>query len=206
MNIVFRVSGNEVEMLEHNDITGKDYFESVSLELLIKTLSILSGRGNKNYRRGLVIVDDDMIAINENCIVTKQPEHKRIVIYKGKAYEINFPNSIYMICHEKSKIQEIEAYCYIEYKGADTMLYKYAMPNMLRGNRICMGSAPKNIDPRKYQEALERVIFTQYTHDWVGDVKSFKSTKDYFEYLENNRFPYDLLVPLNYTLKQTIRR
>ena len=130
-----------------------------------------------------------MIAVNDTCIVTKQEEHRRIVTYKGKAYEINFPNSIYIICHNRSKIDVIEAYCYIEYNGLNTELYKYAMPNMLGANRICMGSAPRDIDPQNYKSALENVIYTQYTHDWVDDIKSFRNTAAYFEYLEKNSFP-----------------
>ena len=71
-------------------------------------------------------------------------------------------------------------------------------------NRICMGSAPRDIDPQNYKSALENVIYTQYTHDWVDDIKSFRNTAAYFEYLEKNSFPYNLLSPLNCNLSKVL--
>ena len=205
MNLIFRITDNcsDAEILMFDEIKKEEYFKAISIKELVKELKQYE-EADLSYKKDLFCVDKDVIAVNDTCIVTKQEEHRRIVTYKGKAYEINFPNSIYIICHNGSKIDVIEAYCYIEYNGLNTELYKYAMPNMLGANRICMGSAPRDIDPQNYKSALENVIYTQYTHDWVDDIKSFRNTAAYFEYLEKNSFPYNLLSPLNCNLSKVL--
>lgn len=208
MEMIFRIlADGDAEVLIHDAIKQKDIFKAVAIEDLMKSIKEIFIRTNpvQNEKKDLLIVDENLIAINSQCIVMKQPEHKRIVTYKEKAYNISFPHSIYAICHDQGKITSIEAYCYKEYKGLETELMHYAMPNMLTGNKICMGNAPKEIDPHKYVEALERVIFTQYTHNWVDDVKSFKDTRTYFEYLEKNEYPYHLLMPLNKKLRDALK-
>lgn len=206
MIIRLTYDNGDAEVLIHDAIKKKDIFKAVSIEELIKNIEeIFIKTDQQQHKKNLLIVDEDLIAINNQCIVIKQPEHKRIVTYNNKAYNINFPNSIYIICHRSNKITKIEAFCYKEYQGLGTKLMHYAMPNMLYGNAICIGSAPKDIDPSKYTEALERVIFTQYTHDWVDGIKSFKDTTTYFEYLEKNEYPYHLMMPLNRDLKSVLK-
>lgn len=207
MEMIFRIlDGGDAEVLIHDAIEQKDLFKAVAIEDLTRNIEEIYLEEQVQYKKkNLLIVDENLIAINKYCVVTKQPEHKRIVTYKEKAYNINFPNSIYIICHNSNKITQIEAFCYKEYQGMKTELMQYAMPNMLHGNAICMGSAPRDIDPLKYAEALERVIFTQYTHSQFSGVKSFKDTKTYFEHLEKNEYPYHLLMPLNMTLSNVLK-
>lgn len=206
MEMIFRIlDGGDAEMLIHDPLEQKDLFKAVAIEDLTKSIQEVFAEEGALDKKNLLIVDENLIAINKYCIVTKQPEHKRIVTYKEKAYNINFPNSIYIICHNSDKITQIEAFCYKEYQGLKTELMQYAMPNMLHDNAICIGSAPRDIDPLKYAEALERIIFTQYTHSQFSGVKSFKDTKTYFEYLEKNEYPYHLLMPLNKKLSDILK-
>lgn len=207
MEMIFRIlDGGDAEVLIHDAVAQKDLFKAVAIEDLTRSIEeIYIEEQVQHKKKNLLIVDGNLIAINNHCIVMKQPEHKRIVTYNKKAYSINFPNSIYIICHSSHKITQIEAFCYKEYRGLETELMQYAMPNMLYGNTICMGSAPRDIDPLKYAEALERIIFTQYTHSQFSGVKSFKDTKTYFEYLEKNEYPYHLLMPLNMILSDILK-
>lgn len=205
--LIFRVTdeNSDIEILNHDTISKRDYFSVTSLSDVIEKLKELDTNhyGQQDYH--MTFIDDSVIGIGQHVVMIKQPEHKRIVTYKGKAYNIMFPNSIYIIHHIHDTINSIDAYCYKEYNGKQTRLYKYAMPNMLTSNRICMGSAPKKIVDDDYVEALERIIFTQYTHVQTDNIKSFKETKTYFEYLSKNDFPYDLLMSANITLREIVK-
>lgn len=205
MEIIFRISDQveDAEMLVSDK--QKNYFKAVSIKQLIDSLSSMLGQdANIDYKKDLIVSDNDLIAVSSNCIVTKQHEHKRIVTYAGKAYKINFPNSIYLICHHAGQIKQLEAYCFKEYDGMNTKLYGYAMPNMFSNNTICMGTANKAIDVKKYKDALEEILCTQYTHARPDNIKKFKSTSEYFDYLKDNDFPYNLLYSTGKTLKDVM--
>ncbi len=205
MEIIFRISDQveDAEMLVSDK--QKNYFKAVSIKQLIDSLSSMLGQdANIDYKKDLIVSDNDLIAVSSNCIVTKQHEHKRIVTYAGKAYKINFPNSIYLICHHAGQIKQLEAYCFKEYDGMNTKLYRYAMPNMFSNNTICMGTANKAIDVKKYKDALEEILCTQYTHARPDNIKKFKSTSEYFDYLKDNDFPYNLLYSTGKTLKDVM--
>lgn len=207
--VILRISEQieDAEILIHDELKNTEYFKGIALDEVVKILdSMVRKNVSVDYFKDMLIVDNDLIAITPACIIAKQDGHKRIVTYAEKAYKINFPNSIYLIKHYGGKIKEIEAYCYKEFNGLDTKLYRYAMPNMLSGNRICMGSAPKEIEVSKYKDALERVIFTKYTHAQPDNIKKFASTSEYFTYLSKNDFPYDLIYSLGETLKEVLKK
>ena len=135
-----------------------------------------------------------VIGYAENCQVLIEPEEVKFVTYDKKSYHNHFPNALYLVKSQGNKIVSIEAYSYKKWEGLKTKLYKYPMPNMLGGNMICLGSAPRQIKDNDYKRALDMIIYTQYSHAYVNNIKSFKNTVDYFEYLEKNTYPYDLLM------------
>ena len=154
------------------------------------------------------LLDRQIIAIGNNYVVINQPGHKKIVTLRyddfSKSYKINFPNSIYIIKFSNNKINDIYAYSYAEYLGSETKLYEYPMPNELSGNKICIGSAKREIVEGNYVEALERIIATSYTHRNFSGIKGFSNSKKWFEYLSKNEFPYKLMRSLNKKLGDLI--
>jgi len=203
--IIFRADtvSEDIEVLKVDE-NGNEYFSAIDIQSLMDKLKKMKPIATDNKRQKLIFLDDQYIAFNDKCVVINQQEHKRIVTYQNKAYNILFPNSIYFIDYVDGKIKNIEAYSYKEYEGKETELFKYPMPNMLTENRICIGSAPRSIVNNDYVKALENIIFTQYTHSHVDNIKSFKETIKYFEYLSSNKFPYDLLISTRYKLKDIL--
>lgn len=207
--IIFRLTdkSEDAEVLVHDCIKDKDIFKSISINSLISTIKKTFPGMTKmnNYRKGMVVIDEDVIAVSPNCIVVKQQEHKEIVMYAGKAFEIIYPNSIYALKHSENKVEAINAYCYKEYKGMETQLFKHAMPNMFSDDSICMGTADRSIDPSNYKEALDRILYTQFTHTRPDNIKGFDSTSDYFTYIKN-KYPYDALLDANMTLGTMVKK
>lgn len=114
----------------------------------------------------------------------------------GEAYKINFPNAIYIIEISGAKIRGIECYAYKEYRGEETELYEYPMPNELSGNHMCIGNADRIIEDNDIVGALEKIIFAPYSHTTFSGMNGFSNTQKYFEYLEKNEFPYKLMKSL----------
>lgn len=196
---------NTVELLTSEG--SKEYFKEIDINEYFNIIKshCTSFKNGLNRKKDVILFSNDLIGAGQYCKVIKQQEHKRIVTYKNKSYKISFPNAIYFLYHDEKKVNNIDAYCYIDFKGEKTKLYKYPFPNMLSGNHICMGSAPKEIEYYNYIKALENIIFTQYTHTHVDNIKSFKDTVTYFEYLEKNEFPYELLISLNKNLTGVLK-
>ena len=161
--------------------------------------------------KNIVLLNPQIIAIDEHYAVIKQEGKKRIVNYaessSGKmlVYNINFPNAIYIVYFNHEKVGSIECYAYKEYKAEETELYEYPMPNELSGNKMCIGNAERKINDKDIVGALERIIFTPYSHSTFSGMNGFSITKTYFEYLESNEFPYKLMKPLNKKLKDVLK-
>ena len=203
--IILRVTdtSDDAEMLTFDATSKREYFKTVSLTEVFKAIKNVV-KDRINTREKLHLLHPEIIALNKSRVMIKQSERKRIVTYEDKAFNINFPNALYIVQFEESKITNIEAFAYKEWNFEDTKLYGYPMPNMLGGNRICIGSAPRDIENQDYVKALENIIFTRYSHRNVDNIKSFKDTIQYFEYLETNDFPYHLLIDLKKSLKEVL--
>lgn len=206
--VILRIRSDEedVEMLQYDTSKKSEMFSKADKKTVCDFLTsqfITKDKTHKN--RSFTLTEKGIIAFDDDCIIVNQPEHNRIVIYDNKSYRINFPNSIYIIRHDAVRILDIEAFMYAKYEGVNTVLFKYAMPNMLGENKICMGSADKKIKNNDPVDALENIIFATYSHRTVNNIKSFSGTESYFEYLEKNSFPYELLMPLDYTLEKAMR-
>lgn len=194
---------DEAEVLEVNKISNQEYFLSVPIKDIAKKINEYVSDKLPNTRAKPFLLNPSVIGASADfsSILINQPEHVRIVTYKDKAYKIHFPNALYIMYQNSSVVNGIKAFAYKHFDGMETKLYRYPMPNMLSDNMICIGSAPRKISDCDYVKALENIIFTQYTHDTVNNIRSFKSTVDYFTYLSANVFPYHLLIADNKTLK-----
>lgn len=168
----------------------------------------------KISRKNLKLLDPQIIALNEHFVVIRQEEHKKIVTYLNTlatyeseilTYKINFPNAIYIVEMNDRKIRGIECYAYKEFKGENTQLFEYPMPNELSGNRMCIGNADRTIKDGNVVEALERIVFTPYSHTTFSGMNGFSQTKAYFEYLEKNEFPYKMMKSLRKKLKDVLK-
>lgn len=179
---------------------GKGFtFKNLSLKKLLEILNEQVRDECKNEK--IKLLDSQIIALGRNYVAINQPGHKKIVTLRyddfSKSYKINFPNSIYIIKFSNNKVNDIYAYSYVNYQGSETQLYEYPMPNELSGNKICIGSAKREIVDSNYIEALERIIATSYTHRHFSGVKGFSDSKKWFDYLSKKQFPYKLMRSLN---------
>lgn len=202
--VIIRIDSksDDAEIL-YSDVK-KELFKSISVKELSKIFKSFITSSTIKFEKP-VAMNKNIIACSEDCVVVKQEEHERIVLYDKKAYKIKFPNSIYFVYFLEDKIKVIKAYSYKKFDEAETSLYKYPFPNMLSENRICIGSADTKIKNKNYIKALENVIYAAYTHDHMQNgISGFTSTKIYFDYLEKNEFPYEKLISLKLKLKDLV--
>jgi hypothetical protein len=210
--IKVNVAADEVETCS-KDNDGNIIFKKITKEWLLKCISNFCDDSTKRKVKNIRLLDHQIIALNDSHVVVKQPGDKKIVSLatddKLHTYKINFPNAIYIISYSTKgidkKIDSIEAYSYKKYENGKTELFEYPLPNELRGNEICMGSAPKEIKNDDFISALERVIFTTYTHSTFSGVRGFTKSRQWFEHLEKNEFPYKLLKPLKLKLGNVLK-
>lgn len=180
---------SDVEILENNIIDEEIKEKKISLIDFSNIVSKLVDRNQKKTRKKIKLIKN-AIYQDQELIIIKQPEILRYVTYSvsntNKAYKINFPASLYFIYRNSSEILKIEAFMYLKWEDENTQLYKYAMPNMLGGNAICIGNAKREIG-KDINITLEEIIYAPYSHQTLNNVKGFKNTEDYFQYLENNK-------------------
>ncbi|MCH4182968.1 MAG: hypothetical protein LKF48_07420 [Prevotella sp.] len=183
--------------------SGKEIFKDISMDELYKIIGQYRSKKGNSRREHIKLLNPSILAIGNGVTVIRQPEHKRIVLYGNKSYNINFPAAIYFVRHEETRINEIAAYSYFKWQGLDTVLYKYPMPNMLSGDCICMGSADRQIKDG-IVPALEQIIYASYTHDSVENTKGFKSTLVYFKYLKNHHLSYTNCIKSTHKLSDMV--
>lgn len=180
---------------------GNEYFKSLSCS---KFLKLVNHNFKKNLNKKLNWIHPSVIACNDEKVLVLVPGHKHIVVHQEKSYNINFPNAIYLITMNDTRIQHIEAYSYVNYKGKETKLFAFPMPNMLTHNSICLGTADKKIYNGDWFKTLENIIHAEYTHARVDNVKSFKNTTSYFKYLEKNILEEKLLIDIKKKVKDLL--
>lgn len=178
----------DVEILRNEG--SSDFFKVMDKKELIRLL----GDVYKDKSKRIPYYTDGFVGIGDSVVAIKQEKHKKYVSYDGKSYRIEFPSCLCITRHNNKSILSVEAYAYKKWIGMETELFIYPFPNMLSGNRICMGSADTRIYENDIKKTLENIIFTQYTHSTVTGIKGFDSTIKYFEYLEKNPFPEHLLM------------
>ncbi len=197
----------------YRDNFGNVSFKKMKTKKFIDTINHLFKKDIGSTKKLITLFENGVIGADDTHVLINQPGHKKIVTYTSSptnseilTFRINFPNALYIIHQntDKTKIIQIECYAYKTFNGEETELYEYPMPNELSGNRICIGTADKSINDGKVIEALERIIFTPYSHARFSGINGFSETIKYFEYLENNEFPYKLMKSLNKKLKDIL--
>lgn len=215
MELIARISSesNAVEIALKENGRNEPLFKKIDIQEFCKIIRKSFERKAEDIAptKNIVLLNQQIIAIDEHYAVIKQEGKKRIVNYaensSGKmlVYNINFPNAIYIVYFTHERVGSIECYAYKEYKAEETELYEYPMPNELSGNKMCIGNAERKINDKDIVGALERIIFTPYSHPTFSGMNGFSRTKTYFEYLESNDFPYKLMKPLNKKLKDVLK-
>lgn len=192
------------------DNLGNMSFKKIATKEFIKMVNTLFNKKTSRIDKNISLLDNGVIGRDEYHILINQPGHAKIVTYaigkEIKTYKINFPNCLYIVQHdlEMKKIVDIECYAYKEFKGENTQLFEYPMPNELTGNRMCIGNANRSIKKGKFIDTLESIIFTPYTHSSFSGINGFSQTEIYFEYLEKNEFPYKMMKPLKKKLRDVL--
>lgn len=213
MEMVARINSEStvVEVAFKDDLRSEPSFKKIEKKEFCKIIRE-SFEEKAEIKKNLQLIDPQIIAIDEHFAVIKQEGKKKIVNHAENGrnsnihvYNIHFPNAIYIVHISGKKVRKIECYSYKEYMGEETELFEYPMPNELIRNEMCIGSAERKIVDNDIVGALERIIFTPYSHDIFSGMNGFSKTKTYFEYLETNEFPYKLMKPLNLKLKDVLK-
>lgn len=183
--LICRISNKnpDVEILKVDH--GKEIWKSVSVNTFVRKIEKYAYKKDKHSKDKPKLVNVEILAISTNQVIYRQPEHRRIVTYAGKAYTINFPNAIYHVRYTSEKVTSISMYTYFRYKGIETELYRFPMPNMTMSERMCIGTADRNIKNDVF-ETVESIVDSQYTHDSVDNLKNTTSTIKWFRYLAEN--------------------
>lgn len=185
---------------------GREIFKRISLRGLLNVLATVDNQETSIDIE--LLKDNDIIAYAPPFYLFYQEDMERYVTYAGRGYKIKFPKCVYLLKVSKrnDRVSYIEAYAIKEYMGEKTELFTYPYPNMLTQNRICIGSAITDIKDNCYHDALETILTTEYSHATFDGINGFKNTIDWFEYLEKNDFPYDLMKPLNRQLSSILHK
>ena len=197
-------SSDDVEILINNLIMDNEIIEKKMS--ILKFTDSMNAYINKNAKNKANIqckyIEPGVIGFSQvgrfERYIINQPEHKRYITYSvnndNQAYEVNFPSSIYVVNIENNHILSIKAFMYLKWEGLNTKLYEYAMANMLNSNNICIGNAEKNISNGSVIYSLEKIIYAPYSHATLNNIKGFKNTKSYFEYLCSNHIEEKYLI------------
>lgn len=212
--MILRISNinTDVEICSRD---GSDIsYKAIEKKELINILGQYCNDDAAKEKKDITLLNNQIIGIGSSSVLIKQEGHERIVtlsIYseKSSVFKINMPNSLYILHYRDSAgkriISSIEAYSYKKFNGLKTKLFEYPMPNEWNGNRICIGTAPREIIDCDYVGALDRVIYTPYSHANLTSVNEFTNSLKWFEYLSEHEFPYNLLRPLNKKLENVLR-
>lgn len=212
-------TSKDAEILYNNLITNEQIEKNISLDTLISILSKAPAADEGNV--ACSYIDPSIIGIgssgNKKAVIVNQPEHVRYITYsvtnkdnitENKVYKINFPGAIYKVIIDiaKSEIKDIYAYMYLKYEALQTKLYQYAMPNMLSGNKICIGQADRSINDDNILQSLENIIYAPYSHEILNNIKGFRSTNKYFDYLTKNNIQERYLCDIKKILNDVFRK
>lgn len=202
--LICRISNTnpDVEILKVDH--RKEIWKSVSVDTFVREIEKYTYRKEKYPKEKPKLVNVEILAISPNQVIYRQPEHRRIVTYAGKAYTINFPNAIYHVRYTSEKVTSISVYAYMQYRGIETKLYKFPMPNMTMSENMCIGTADRKIKIDVF-ETVESIVDSQYTHDSVDNLRKKMSTIKWFRYLKNNHLKRSDLKETICSLKDLVR-
>lgn len=198
----FSTRSSDVELLRVEN--QKEIWKSVSVDELIRKIEKYRNKRRSSIADKPRLINVEILALSENQVIYRQPEHRRIVTYQGQAYTINFPHAIYHVKYVAKKIESISMYAYMQYRGIETKLYKFPMPNMTMSENMCIGTADRKINTDVF-ETVESIVDSQYTHDSVDNLRKKMSTIKWFRYLKNNHLQRSDLQSPVCSLKDLVR-
>lgn len=194
----------EFEVLKAEDsLSGfkKILRKRVNLDTLIKQLSTLAGKDTSNnitHEFNLIDSYKNAIAIYPTAqgtiVVAKLKEKKIRTFYNGKYYKLNHCQSIVILRTHGDRITGLSLWPYKVYQGTKTKVFRYPFPNTYANNTICIGSIDRTFDG-DVEKAINNIIEGSYTHHHseFSAKSELKETKDLFNYLSENEFPYHFL-------------
>lgn len=198
----FSTRNSDVELLRVEN--QKEIWKSVSVDELIRKIEKYRNKRRSSITDKPRLINVEILALSENQVIYRQPEHRRIVTYQGQAYTINFPHAIYHVKYVAKKIESISMYTYFRYRGIETKLYKFPMPNMTMSENMCIGTADRKINTDVF-ETVESIVDSQYMHDSVDNLRKKMSTIKWFRYLKNNHLQRSDLQSPVCSLKDLVR-
>lgn len=198
----FSTRSSDVELLRIEN--QKEIWKSVSVDELIRKIEKYRNKRRSSIADKPRLINVEILALSENQVIYRQPEHRRIVTYQGQAYTINFPNAIYHVKYTSEKVTSISMYAYMQYRGIETKLYRFPMPNMTMSENMCIGTADRKIKTDVF-ETVESIVDSQYTHDSVDNLKKTMSTIKWFRHLKNNHLQRSDLKEAICNLKDLVR-
>lgn len=198
----FSTRNSDVELLRVEN--QKEIWKSVSVDELIRKIEKYRNKRRSSIADKPRLINVEILALSENQVIYRQPEHRRIVTYQGQAYTINFPHAIYHVKYVAKKIESISMYTYMQYRGIETKLYRFPMPNMTMSENMCIGTADRKIKTDVF-ETVESIVDSQYTHDSVDNLRKKMSTIKWFRYLKNNHLQRSDLQAPKCSLKDLVR-
>ena len=164
---------------------GKEIWKNISIKDLSKKIRSFEpddgGKGGKP-----VLLDKRILAMSSGKILYREPEHRRLVFYGGRSYEINFPAAINEVSYHGERIKDLRCWTYLKWQGLSTVLYQMPMPNMMSCERMCIGTADRTIIRGNVLEAVDRITDTESSHGHVDNLKKPTSTVKWFTHLKKN--------------------
>ena len=181
---------NDVDLLcvEENE----EIWKSISAAQFAQMVIDLCGE-RVNEKEKPRWIDRSILALSSTSALIRRNGHRQIVTYAGKAYQINFPNSIYLLNFTQTSIAKIEAYTFFRWEGVNTKLYRMPMPNMTGSAHMCIGTADRRIYDGDILKALDKILDAEYTHDHVDNLKKPTSTIKWFRMLRKGPVTKDML-------------
>lgn len=171
---------------------GEEIWKSVSSTDFVKIVIDTCGEKIRENERPKWI-DKSILALGSTSALIRRNEHEQLVTYAGKAYQINFPNSIYLLNFSQTSILKINAYVFFHWDGLNTKLYNMPMPNMTGSSRMCIGTAERRIEDGDILKALDKILDAEYTHDHVDNLKMPTSTIKWFRMLKKQTVTRSML-------------
>lgn len=171
---------------------GEEIWKSISAAQFVRQVVNICGERLKDSEKPRWI-DKSILAQSTTSALIRRNEHRQVVTYAGKAYQINFPNAIYLLNFTQTSVVKIDAYVFFRWEGQNTKLYNMPMPNMTASSRMCIGTADRLISDGDILKTLDKILDAEYTHEYVDNLKRPTSTIKWFRQLKKRTVTRDML-------------
>lgn len=193
-------------LLINDDLTIEKVIPTKQVYELFKTV----GHEYKDNKRIDIfeLHKQNILSIKELGAITKYYvlflERNIKCTYRGTGYSITHPNSIFVLYVSDNKVRNAEVFAIKEFKGIDTELFLYPLPNQLSGHSMCLGTVEKEFI--NCENAILNIIESNYTHENGSFKLEKKKTGDeLFKWLSSlEAFPYHTLIPVGKKLENIL--